>query len=226
MDLLLQIFGTVFSVIGIVLFQYWGWTLIAAYLIWQIWQNRRRVQFVDSTEHSMLKIIVPKNNDKKELSAEQLFASLHGILRTKGELEQGGIIQEHVSFEIVSEKNVINFYVWVPTHLQDYVESQIYAQYPTVQILKNAEDYSKQDLEGKLTVVSNIKTTRDDIYPIKTFATFEVDPLAGITTVLASLEDTEELWVQFLMRPVDDSWHAKSFSYIEESKNGKKKRHL
>jgi tryptophan-rich sensory protein len=43
MDLLLQIFGTVFSVIGIVLFQYWGWTLIAAYLIWQIWQNRRRV---------------------------------------------------------------------------------------------------------------------------------------------------------------------------------------
>lgn len=223
MDLLLNIFGTFFSVIGIVLFQYWGWTLIAAYLIWQIWQNRRRVQFVDNTEHAMLKIIVPKNNDKKELNAEQLFASLHGILRSKGELEQGGIIQEHVSFEIVSEKNVINFYVWVPTHLLDYVESQIYAQYPTVQILKNAEDYSKQDLEGKLTVVSNIKTTRDDIYPIKTFATFEVDPLAGITTVLASLDESEELWVQFLMRPVDDSWHAKSFSYIEESKNGKKK---
>lgn len=222
MDFLISAFGTVFSLIGIVLFQYWGWTLIAGYLIWQIWQNRRKVEFVESTEHTMLQIIVPKNNDKAELSAEQLYASLHGILRPTSETITGGMLQEHLSFEIVATDKLINFYVWVPTHLRDYVESQIYAQYPTVQILNDVEDYSKRDLAGKLTVVSEIKTTKSFIYPIRTFTTFEVDPLAGITTVLAKLEDTEQLWIQTLIRPIDDSWHAKSLQFIKESKDGKK----
>lgn len=222
MEALFSVIGAIFSIIGIALFQYWGWTLIAAYLIWQIWQNKRRVSFVQNTEHTMMQIIVPKNNDKKELSAEQLFASLHGILRTKGEIEKDGVLQEHISFEIVSEKNIINFYVWVPTHLKDYVESQIYAQYPTVQILTEVEDYATADIGEQLSVISEIKTTKDSIYPIKTFATFEVDPLAGITTVLAQLNADEQIWVQYLMRPVDDSWHSKSLAYVAESKGGKR----
>ncbi len=221
MDLLINIFGAIFSIIGIALFQYWGWTLIAGYLIWQIWQNRRRTEYVSNVEHTLLQIVVPKNNDKKELSAEQLFASLHGILRPKSEIDAEGSIQEHLSFEIVSVKNVINFYVWVPKHLSDYVESQIYAQYPTVQILKDIEDYTTQDLDDRLSVISEVKTTKDFIFPLRTFQTFEVDPLAGITTVLSTLESNEQLWVQFLIRPVDDSWHAKSLQYIKETKDGK-----
>ncbi len=223
MEALFSVIGAVFSIIGIALFQYWGWTLIAAYLIWQIWQNKRKVAYVETTEHTMLQIIVPKNNDKKELSAEQLFASLHGILRPKSEIEKEGSIQEHISFEIVSEQNVINFYVWVPVHLKDYVESQVYAQYPTVQILADAEDYAKRDIGDQLSVIGEITTTKDFIFPIKTFTTFEVDPLAGITTVLATLNPNEQIWVQYLMRPVDDSWHARSLSYVSELKNGKKK---
>ncbi len=222
MNFLLSLFGAVFSLIGIILFQYWGWTLIAAYLIWQIWQNRRKVEFVENTEHTMLQIIVPKNNDKAELSAEQLYASLHGILRSPSELLREGHVQEHLSFEVVSNDGVINFYVWVPAHLRDYVESQIYAQYPTVQILADVEDYARRPVDGKLTVVSEIKTTKDFIFPIRTFTTFEVDPLAGITTVLAKLEPTEQLWVQTLIRPIDDGWHARSLQYIKESKEGKK----
>lgn len=222
MEPILNFIAAIFSIIGIALFQYWGWTLIAAYLIWQIWQNRRKVAFVETTEHTLLQIIVPKNNDKKELSAEQLFASLHGILRPKAEIERGGSLQEHVSFEIVSEQNIINFYVWVPKHLKDYVESQIYAQYPTVQIIDEVEDYSKKDLGDALTVMSEVKTTKDSIYPIRTFQTFEVDPMAGITTVLAQLESNEQLWVQYLMRPIDDAWHAKSLQFVAESKGGKR----
>ena len=39
---------------------------------------------------------IPKDNDKKELAAEQLFASLHGILRDKSELKNSGGVQEHL----------------------------------------------------------------------------------------------------------------------------------
>jgi hypothetical protein len=223
MEAIFSIIGAVFSIIGIALFQYWGWTLIAGYLIWQIWQNKRRVNYVETSEHTMLQIVVPKNNDKKELSAEQLFASLHGILRPKSEIDREGSIQEHISFEIISEQNVINFYVWVPTHLKDYVESQVYAQYPTVQIITDVDDYSKRDIGEQFSVIGEIKTTKDFIFPIRTFTTFEVDPMAGITTVLATLNPNEQLWIQYLMRPVDDSWHSRSLNYVAELKNGKKK---
>ena len=99
--------------------------------------NRLKVLNVDSV---LLMLEIPRANDKKELSAEQLFASLHGILRDKAELQNSGGVQEHLSFEIVSTMGQIRFYVWVPKILQSFVEGQIYAQYPTVQIHEADED--------------------------------------------------------------------------------------
>ena len=222
MQVFIDVLGALFSILGIALFKFQGWILIAAYLGYLIWQNRRQTVYVEKSEHTMLHIIVPKNNEKKELSAEQMFASIHGILKSGSELNKEGALQDHVSFEIVSEKNQINFYVWVPVQLKDFVQSQIYAQYPTVQIEDIEQDYAKQDLAGRKVYTSEITLEKDEVFPIRTFQTFEVDPLAGITTVLAALGGEEELWVQFLVRPIDDSWHARSLSYIEGVTKGKK----
>ena len=46
--------------------------------------NTLKVLNVDSV---LLMLEIPRTNDKKELAAEQLFASLHGILRDKQELK-------------------------------------------------------------------------------------------------------------------------------------------
>jgi uncharacterized membrane protein YgcG len=221
MDIFATTLGAIFSFIGIVLFQYWGWVLIAAYLGWKILKNKKIISVVEQTEHSILQIIVPKNNEKKELSAEQLFASLHGILRPSVETDSGEVIQEHISFEIASEENVINFYIWVPSHLKDYVESQVYAQYPTVQIQDITHDYAQKDLRGREVHTAEVVLDKSDVFPIKTFPSFEVDPLAGITTALTKLSQQEELWLQFLIRPVDDSWHKRSIQYIDEITKGK-----
>lgn len=223
MDQIFTLLQTIFQVIGTILFTFWGWTIIAAFLGYKIWQNKRKVDYISSTEHTLLHIIIPKNNEKKELSAEQLFASLHGILRPSAELMREGIMQDHISFEIIGQKTVIHFYVWAPKHLKDYVQSQIYAQYPTVQIIEMESDYSKAPVpETQRAYSTEIVLTKDEIFPIRTFLNFEVDPLAGLTTVLASLAADEQIWVQFLMEPVDDSWHAKSLQYINEVVNGKK----
>jgi len=45
--------------------------------------NRLKVLNVDSV---LLMLEIPRTNDKKELAAEQMFASLHGILRDATEL--------------------------------------------------------------------------------------------------------------------------------------------
>ena len=223
MDLIFSGLGAILQVIGLILFKYQGWILVVALLGYFIWQNKRKQQWVGDTEHILLLIEVPKENEKKELSAEQMFASLHGILRPRKELRKEGSLQEHVSFEIASIGNQIQFYVWCPKHLKDFVEGQIYAQYPTVHIREGAEDYSRSEVGERTLVGAELHLMRNDMLPIKTFASFEVDPLAGITAVLAKLEESnEEMWIQILARPLDDSWQDKGLRYIEQLKSGKR----
>jgi hypothetical protein len=208
----------------LILFKFYGWVVIVAILGYLIMQNRRREHWVGSTDNLLLRVEVPKDNEKKELSAEQMFASLHGILRPRSELIKEGSMQEHVSFEIVAKQNSIQFYIWTPKHLKDFVESQIYAQYPTVQIKEGPEDYSQTEVGNRVIYGSELILNKDTVLPIKTFASFEVDPLAGITGVLAKLEQTgEEVWIQILARPLDDAWQEQGKDYIEAIKGGTKR---
>jgi hypothetical protein len=168
-----------------------------------------------------LALEIPRANDKSELAAEQLFASLHGILRDRNELKYNAGIQEHLSFEIASVDGQIRFYVWVPKTLQSFVEGQIYSQYPTVQIHSADEDYVAHERRHSVIYTSEITLSASEYLPIKTFQSFEVDPLAGITGTLAKLESTgEELWVQVLVRPIADDWHKASDKWIKSVRNG------
>ena len=183
--------------------------------------NRIKILNVDSV---LLMLEIPKDNDKNELSAEQMFMALHGILRDAQELKNSGGVQEHLSFEIASTGNQIRFFVWVPRIYQSFVEGQIYAQYPSVQIYRMDEDYVDRREKYPIAYSTEINLTENEALPIKTFESFEVDPLAGITATLAKLNPTggEEMWIQILTRPIPDDWHKKSDQWIKEVKEGKK----
>lgn len=183
--------------------------------------NKLKVLNVDSV---LLMLEIPRENDKKELAAEQLFASLHGILRDKNELKNSGGVQEHLSFEIVSTAGQIRFYVWTPKILQSFVEGQIYSQYPTVQIYKMNEDYVDDRTKYPVAYSAELGLVDNEALPIKTFENFEVDPLAGITGTLAKLspDNSEELWIQILARPIPDDWHRNTTDkWISQVKSGK-----
>ena len=122
------------------LLQWYIWIPLVAILILLTWRNYQRVDAPPETESILLVLEIPRTNDKKELAAEQLFASLHGILRDKKELKLTRGNQEHLGFEIAAVNGQIRFYVWTPKSLQSFVEGQIYAQYPTVQIYAAEED--------------------------------------------------------------------------------------
>jgi len=202
--------------------QWWVWLPIAATLGYLTWQNRRKAYNAASAEHVLLLLEIPRANDKKELAAEQMFAALHGILRPKAELMREGILQEHVSFEIAAIDQRIRFYVWTPKHLQNFVEGQVYAQYPTVQIKQLDEDYAARQIDQPIAQSVELTLTDNEVLPIKTFQNFEVDPLAAITATLAKLEaPNEEMWIQILARPLDDSWHKRGSKFIDQIKNGR-----
>ena len=202
--------------------QWYVWLPLVAILSFLTWRNYQRAREFTPTESVLLVLEIPRANDKKELAAEQLFASLHGILRDKKELRLSGGTQEHISFEIASVNGQIRFYVWVPRALQSFVEGQIYAQYPTVQIHVAGEDYTEHERDHSTVYTTELAMTASEFLPIRTFQTFEVDPLAGITGTLAKLESTgEELWIQVLARPIADTWHQSADSWIANVKNGR-----
>lgn len=208
--------GAIFSLLT----KWYVWMPVAAILGYFAWQNFRRSKQIAHTETVLLLLEIPRANEKKELAAEQMFASLHGILRPKRELMREGLLQEHISFEMAAIDQRIRFYVWTPKHLQNFVEGQIYAQYPTVQIHELQEDYTDRNFENKIVNVSELSLTDNEVLPIKTFLSFEVDPLAGVTATLAKLQSDEEMWIQILARPIDDSWHKRGARAIKSIKNG------
>lgn len=170
----------------------------------------------------LLLVEIPRTNDKKELSAEQMFAALHGIYKPlKSLFSDGYLKQDHIGFEIASIGQRIRFYSWVPKDLQAFVEGQIYAQYPQAQI-SESPDYANRSMSQSVIYTTELILTDNETLPIKTFPSFEVDPLASITATLAKLDQSdEELWVQILTRPIGDEWHQKSSKMISRIKSGK-----
>lgn len=202
--------------------KWYVWVPLAIVLLFVLFRNNKTKLKEQNVETELLILEIPRANDKKELAAEQLFASLHGILRTNEELALNDNVQEHLSFEVASVNGQIRFYTWVPKTLLGFIESQIYAQYPTVQIHTASEDYVIHQKDHSVVYTSEIGLADVEFLPIKTFASFEVDPLAGITGTLAQLESGEELWVQILVRPLPDTWHKLSDKWIDTVKKGKR----
>ena len=143
--------------------------------------NRQNQTDNDNRPHyTLLKISAPKNNAKSPLAAEHMFTALHGIYR------KGVETQEHFSFEIAASSQTINFYMLVPTYLKDFIEGQVFSQYPTVEI-EITPDYSNISLDNRALATTELILSKSDIFPIKTFANFDVDPLSGITAVLSKI---------------------------------------
>ncbi|MEI7792575.1 MAG: DUF87 domain-containing protein [Candidatus Berkelbacteria bacterium] len=176
----------------------------------------RKVDWLNSQEYTILRIDVPRNNDKSPMSAEQMFASIHGIFSETSDY------QNHLSFEIVSKEKYIQFYVYLPVHLKDFIEGQIYAQYPSVEI-NEVDDYVQEvDISQKNCSICELKLNKPDVYPIKQFTDFEVDPISGITSVMSKLNSGEEVWFQMIIRPIGDDWQEKGHAMTNSVRSGAK----
>jgi hypothetical protein len=164
---------------------------------------------------TLLSILVPKMNDKTSLSAEMMFMSLHGLLsKTPG-------LQEHLSFELVATHEGIRFFVYLPTYFRTFVEGQIYAQYPNANISEVEQDYIHQLPSGHTVVTAAEMTLSKEYYhPIKTFVDFQVDPLAAITGSVERLNHDEQVWMQLIIRPLDDIWQEAGYKYVNKTRKG------
>ena len=181
----------------------------------------KRPAQIQETDGAVLLLQVPRTNEKKELAAEQMLASLHGLLLSSQATRLGSrSVRERLSFEIAVKAKRIGFYVWVPQYLKSFVEEQIYAQYPTVHITEVPDYTITQVAEGVISLCTELKLTAHEALPVKTFPSFEVDPLAAITATLAQFDANEEAWLQVIVRPAADDWYKKSEAYAGKIRGG------
>lgn len=126
------------------------WILVAVISLFLLnvsfvfWRTLRLSDNNKKLEGVLLRVAVSKTNERGPIVAEQIYSALHALDSNYGFLNWfKGEPKPRISLEIASVNNVIQFFIWSPLAYRNVIESQIYAQYPDVEI-EEVEDYAKK----------------------------------------------------------------------------------
>jgi hypothetical protein len=197
--LLIVIFGPI--ILPLILFR-------TAHMYWLHW---KRAEFVHKQGSVLLEIILPREIYKSPAAMELALMQMHqASAPTWLEAYMDGKCLPWYSFEIVSLGGEIHFYIWLWPRFRDIVESQLYAQYPGIQIVE-AKDYTEgmfSDPEIWPNWSTHFKLTKPEVYPIKTYIDYgldrndkeeyRIDPMAAVIEFLGTLKPGEQIWIQIL----------------------------
>lgn len=180
---------------------------------WKMWIVLKRSEFIAKQKYILLEIKPPRNLVKTPLAMEAFLASIH---LTGGEATwysrfKGGT-RPFYSLEMASFEGRVHFFIWARAEFRRIIESQMYAQYPGVQIVE-APDYTRtitaRDEDYVVWGCDFIHTAAAPL-PIKTYIEYgldkvqkepeQVDPLANVIEFMASVGKGEYLWLQFIIR--------------------------
>jgi hypothetical protein len=202
---------------------------------WEVWIIWRRSSFIASQQYLLLEIKPPRNLVKTPLAMETFFTTMH---ISGGEASwytrmMGGI-RPFWSLEIASFEGQVHFFIWTRAGFRRVIESQLYAQYPGIQITE-APDYTRlisATPEEWMIWGCDFVHTGADPLPIKTYVEYgldkvqkepeQIDPLANIIEFMGSLGKGEYLWLQFVIRVHKGEKYGKTPAGNESSRKNKK----
>ncbi len=242
--------GPIFSpAIRVILYLAPIWVpFILAIVFWKLWLEYIRAKFLNKQEYTLLEIRLPREVMRSPLAMETLLTNLHIGIGESTFIDRyiSGKTRPWYSLEMVSLGGEIHFYIWTRKFLKNIVESQIYGQYPMVEVFE-VEDYAKKfryNPDQYSAWGCDFKLTKKDAYPIKTYVDygldkdpkeeFKIDPMAGFFEFLGNVGPDEQIWFQILIRVNKDksredrkyksgTLFTKSTSWKEEAKEEIKK---
>jgi hypothetical protein len=206
-----------------------GW-LVFAWIImngfYNVWLMNQQGKWFMTNKFVILAIDIPKDTEQTPKAVEQLFATIsgaHAMLNAK-EMYMQGMFQLWFSFEIVSIDGYVQFLIRTPSQYRDLVESSIYSQYPDAEITE-VEDYihtvpDQYPNETHKIWGTEIIPALNEVLPIKTYRHFEdmsaedkfKDPLASLLETMSKVQQGEQVWLQFLVKPTGFTWVKKSMA--------------
>lgn len=186
--------------------------VVFCYMLFQKYKYRNKEN--TALEFVTLLIRVPKDNETKIDSAEQMFAGLYSLKKT-------GFFaftkaEDLFSLEIVALEEDIAFYLNCPRRIRDLVEKQIHGSYPNAEI-KEIDEVNIFNKKGKVAFTS-LSLDRASYYPIKTYKDLPVDGLNAVTSALSKMGPGEGAILQILMQPEGKRWQNQGRSYVSSQK--------
>lgn len=200
----------------------WWYPLLIVYLLWVVYVAYIRAKWIKSRTHFLLEIKVPKEVSKSPKAMEVVLSQLHQP--TEGSLIEQyvqGRVRSWFTLEMASFGGDVHFYIRCEAKYRQLVESQVYSQYPGVEVTE-AEDYAYKVPYGLPNTDWNFfglefKLTKPDAYPIKTYVDygldkdpkeeFKIDPLTSVLEYLGSLGPGEQSWVQIGIMAARKRYH-------------------
>jgi len=171
------------------------------------------MKFLGEQNYILLELRVPKEVTKNPAAMELFITALYqggGEGNWYDKYIKGGI-RPWFSLELVSIEGQVKFFIWTRAGFKRIIESQLYSQYPDIEIIET-EDYAKNfDFDGTVELWGcNFKKTKPSFYPIKTYIDygldkdpkeeFKVDPITPVIEYLGGLGKNEQAWIQILIR--------------------------
>ena len=139
-----------------------------------------------NTSKTILEVSVDRLNEKGVFMAEQILNIFHNTIEEHKTLWKKTYTAPEFSFEMANLGGTIRFFFVVDSAYAEFLENQIYAHYPNIEIRK-VEDYIPNG-SGYVGKVGLVKTY---LSPIKIYTDFKeksekesVDPFSSITSAL------------------------------------------
>jgi hypothetical protein len=187
--------------------------IVLAIMLIKMWIAYARRNFLAKQEYKVVQVLPPTIITKSPAAMELFLLNFHQAFGEANWWDKyvKGSSRPWSSLEMVSDGGKVKFYIWARSSSIPSIESQLYANYPGIEV-KEVDDYAqvKLDYEKYSVTGAELGLTAPDPYPIKTYVDygldreteeeFKIDPLTPLIELLGSLTPGHQLWIQILIR--------------------------
>ena len=203
----------------------WYWLPpLLAFGLWHAFRTYTLFKYTMATPWVTLEVKLPREILKSPLAMEVVLGAFHQTSDRKWyQRTFKGFIRAWFSLELVSFGGEIHFFIRTPAFFRALVESNIYSQYPNVEIYEVADYVYSADYAGPSSEYEmwggEFILTKADPYPIKTYVDygldrdpkeeFKNDPITPVIEFLGAIKPDHQIWIQILIQAAKKRYKKK-----------------
>ncbi len=148
---------------------------------------------IEATDH------VQEMKDNIELM-NQVYKNFYSIFEDSRKYRR--LWNNYISMELLVEKEQIKYFIWVPELHLSTMKKMIAAFYPGA-VVEEVEQPKLLDA-GKYMAWWEFNLTKHSIHPIKTYESFEADPMDSLLSAYNNANKDEKMILQVMVQPLHE----------------------